>query len=354
MLVSTKTVRRRSWRIQDVVVRLRERGTDRVYGLPVPPIACWMGTSGRVELQLHDPSATVSREHAELVPVDINGGEVVWKVYDRESKNGLCCDGEQLRAFVLRPGLEVRLGSLRLLAESKELVELLSFTRRCLGWAADRQEDVDQAMQNLRDWAAQRTELILVGDGNLRSVLRRWHDFVIGADVPFTWCEPGTGTDAAAVVKEAATGTLCIDTTERQAEALAVVEHVHAMEHVARPQLVVCTPDPTSPVASLKAKLERPTVIQVPPLAMRSSELMDILQEYAWEIARAHGLSEPRVEAQDLEQLGRWPYRSLAEVADDVLRLVMLRTWGVRAGAARLGVSHGSLSPWAHNRGLKT
>jgi hypothetical protein len=298
----------------------------------------------------------VSREHAELVPIDLigGGGEVVWKVYDRASKNGLCCDGEQLRACVLRPGLEVRLGSLRLIAESKELVELLSFVRRCLGWAPERQEDVDQALQSLRDWAAQRTELIVVGDGDLRPVLRRWHDLVIGEDVPFTWCKPGAATDAAAVVKKAATGTLGIDTMERQGEALAIVERVHAMEHVARPQLVLCTADPTSPVASLKARLARPAVIQVPPLASRASELMDILQEYACEVARARGLPEPRLADQDLEQLSSWPYRSLADVEDDVLRLVMLRTWGVRAGAARLGMSHGSLSRWAHKRGLRT
>lgn len=349
--VSTRTVPRRSWRIRDAVLRLRERGTtDRVYGLPVPPVACRMGTGSDLQLQLHDPSATVSREHAELVPIELDG-ETVWKVIDLNSKNGLCCDGEQLRACVLRPGLAVHLGTLRLIAESMELVGLLSVVRRCLGWAVDRQEHVDQALQNLREWAAQRAELIVVGDGDLGPVVRRWHNLVIGGDVPFIWCEPAKGTDAAAVVKAAATGTLCVDTTERQAEAMAVVERVHATEHIARPHLVLCTEDPTSAV-TLKGGLERPAVIQVPPLASRASELEDILQEYAWEIAREQRL--PRPELDELEQLGRWTYRSLAEVEDDVLRLVMLRTWGLRASAARLGMSHGSLHSWIQYRGLKT
>lgn len=352
--VSTVTVRRRSWRIRDGVLRLRERGTaDRVYGLPVPPTACRMGTSSDLELQLNDPSGTVSREHADLVPVELDGGELVWKVRDLRSKNGLRCDGEPLRACVLRPGLEVSLGSLRLVAESRELLGLLSFVRRCLGWAADRQEDVDQALQSLRDWAAQRSELVVVGDGDLRPVVRRLHNLVIGPDVPFIWYEPDGAVDAAAVVKAAAMGTLSVDTTSRRAEVMAVVECIHGTEHVARPQLVLCSADPAS-AATLKKSLERPAVIYVPPLASRAAELEDIVQEYAWDIAHEQRLSGPGFTPQDLEQFGRWPAKSLAEMEGDALRLVMLRTWGLRSGAARLGISHSSLDSWAQRRGMKT
>lgn len=350
--VSTMTVRQRSWRIRDVVLRLREYGTtDRVYGLPVPPVACQMGTASDVQIQLHDPSGTVSREHAELTPFELDG-ELVWKVHDR-SKNGLCSDGERLRACVLRPGLEVRLGSLRLIAESMELIGLLSFVRRCLGWAAERQEHVDQALQSLRDWAAQRAELVIVGDGDLRPVVQRLHNLVIGADASFTWYEPAKRvTDAAAVVKTAATGTLCIDTMECQAEAMAVAERVRETEHIARPQLVLCTADPTS-AATIKGSLERPAVvIHVPPLATRTSEVEDIVAEYAWEIAREQRLPGPA--ARDLEQLRAVEFRSLAEIEDDALRLVTLRTWGVPAGAAKLGIDRSTLRSWASRRGLKT
>ena len=194
-------------------------------------------------------------------------------------------------------------------------------------------------------------ELVVVGDGDLRPVVRRLHNLVIGADVPFTWYEPDGATDAAAVVKAAARGTLCVDTMQRQAEAMAVVERIHGAEHIARPQLVLCTADPTS-AATLKGSLERSAVIHVPPLGSRASELEDIVQEYAWEIAREQRF--PRPELQDLEQLGRFPFRSLAEIEDDALRLVMLRTWGLRAGAARLGIGHSSLHAWAQHRGLRT
>ena len=350
--VSTMTVPRRSWRIRDAVIRLREHSTDRVYGLPVPPVACRMGTASDLQLQLHDPSGTVSREHAELVPVEVDG-ERLWKVHDLRSKNGLCCDGEPLWAFVLRPGLEVRLGSLRLIAESMELIGLLSFVRRCLGWVAERQEHVDQALQSLRDWAAQRAELVIVGDGDLQPVVRRLHNLVIGADVSFTWYEPAEGaTDAAAAVKTAATGTLCVE-MRRQADAVAVVERVRGIEYMGRPQLVLCTADLAS-AATIKGSLERPAVIHVPPLASRASELEDIVQEYAREIAREQRLPGPGFTMQDLEQLAALPLRSLAEVEDTALRLIMLRTWGLRMGAARLGIDHSSLRAWAQRRKLET
>jgi hypothetical protein len=354
--VSTLTVPRRRWRIGGAVLRLREHGTtDQVYGLPVPQVKCRMGTSGDLQLQLHDSSGTVSREHAELVPVEVNG-QVVWTAYDLRSKNGLCSGGELLSDCVLEPGLEVRLGSLRLIPESLELIGLLAFVQRCLGWAAERQEHVDQALQSLRDWAAQRAELLVVGEGDLRPVMRRVHNLVIGEDVPFTWYKPADGaTDAVAVVKSAGTGTLgvSVDTIERLAEAMAVVERVHATEYIARPQLVLCTADPLC-VAALVGRIEKPAVIHVPPLQSRAIELEAIIQEYAWEVAREQRLSGPGFRMQDLEQLVRWPYSSLAEVEDDVLRLMMLRTWGQRAGAARLGIDHKSLSMWAQRRGLAT
>jgi hypothetical protein len=253
----------------------------------------------------------------------------------------------------LRSGLEVRLGSLRLIAESLELIGLLSFVRRCLGWAADRQEHVDQALQSLREWAAQRAELVVVGDGDLRPVVRRLHNLVIEPDVSFTCYGPAEGaTDAAAAVRAAATGTLCVE-MQRQVDAVAMVEHVRGIEHSARPQLVLCTADPTS-AATIKGSLERPAVIHVPPMASRAAELEEIIREYARDIALQLRLPGPRITDRDVEQLLAVQFGSLAEVEDDARRLVTLRTWGAPAGAARLGMERGSLRSWAQRRGLET
>src|SRR5262249_51457342 len=67
--------------------------TDRVYGLPNPPVKCKIGSAA--ELRLQDGSGLLSREHAELVPLAEGG----WKIRDLKSKNGLRCDGEPLASF---------------------------------------------------------------------------------------------------------------------------------------------------------------------------------------------------------------------------------------------------------------
>jgi FHA domain-containing protein len=349
--ISTLTVPARSWRLsRGAVIRLREHSTkDRVQVLPVPPKACRIGTAS--ELRLDDPS--VSREHAELVPFQVEG-VWLWKVHDLKSKNGLRCDGEPSTRFILRPGIELELGELRLIAESEQLIGLVSVLRRFLGLAVDRQECVDQALRSLRDWAAQRAELIVVGEGDLTPVVRRLHNLVIGDDVSFTsYTHTENANDAAAIVKAAARGTLCV-TSQRQADAVAVVEHVRETEYVARPQLILCTADATS-AATMKKSLERPAVIHVPPLATRSDELEDIFREYAREIVHGEpGAWEPLL-MRDLEQLRAQPFRGgLAELEDTALRLVTMRTWGVPVAAAKLGMDQSSLRMWARHRGLET
>jgi hypothetical protein len=208
-------------------------------------------------------------------------------------------------------------------------------------------------LQNLRDWAAQRAELVVVGEGDLQPVVRRLHELVVGAEASFIWYDPTGDSDADAAVKQAAAGTLCINTMQRQADAFAVVERVRGLEFIERPQLVLCTEDLSS-AATLKGSLERPVVIHVPPLASRADEIEAIINEYAWEIVNARRLPGTRFTAHDLEQLRKQKFLGLADVEDDALRLVMLRAWGLRPGAARLGINHKSLSLWAQRRGIPT
>jgi FHA domain-containing protein len=335
---------RRSWRITDAVIRLRERGTiDRVYGLPDPPARCKIGSAS--QLRLHDASGLLSREHAELVPI-VDGG---WKIRDLKSKNGLRCDGEPVPGFRLRPGLEITIGGLRLVAESLQLIGLLAVIRRFLGWAADRQDDVDEALRSLRDWAAQRTDLVVVGDGDLTRVIRRLHDLVVGREASFIVYEDG---DPAAAVRAAACGTLCV-VIRRQADAIAVVDQVHAIEYAARPQLVVCTENSTS-AATIKRSLERPEVISLPPLSSRSNEVERIAHESAADIVRELGAPGPGFSMHDLERLQVIAFDSIEDVEETVRRIVVMRTWGVTAGAAKLGLDHSSLSTWARRRKLST
>jgi hypothetical protein len=60
---------RTSWAIHDPVIRLREWASDRVHGLPDPPVAAKIGSVSSCQLQLHDPSGLLSREHTMLTPL---------------------------------------------------------------------------------------------------------------------------------------------------------------------------------------------------------------------------------------------------------------------------------------------
>jgi FHA domain len=340
---------RRTWRIRDAVIRFRKHAAARVHDLPVPPRACTIGAAG--DLRLEDPSGKTSREHAQLVPLDIDGA-LIWKIHDLRSKNGLRCDGEPLRSFLLRPGVEIGLGSLRLIAESDQLIGLLSVLRRFLGWVPERQEHVDQAMRILRDWAAQRVELIVLGDGDLMPVARRLHNLVLGEDVPFTWHVPTDASDDAATVEAAAAGTLCVKMTGWRS-VQGIVGQVLKTEDDARPQLILCTADEDS-ASTIKGMLDRPRLIHVPPLASRFGELEQIVQGYAQEIAREQRLQP--LEELDLERLLALRFKSLAGVetgiADAVQRVLMIRTYGPTQAAAKLELDHHSLIEWAERRKL--
>lgn len=293
----------------------------------------------------------MSREHAQLVPLEIDGA-LIWKIHDLKSKNGLRCDGEPLRSFLLRPGIEIGLGSLRLIAESQQLIGLLSVLRRFLGWVPERQEQVDQALRSLREWAAQCAELIVLGYGDLMPIARRLHNLVLGEDVPFTLYVPTDGGDDAATVKAAAAGTLCVKMTAWRS-VQGIVEQVLKTEDDARPQLILCTADKDS-ASTIKRTLQRPRMIHVPSLASRSDELQGIIQGYAEEIAREQRL--PALEERDLERLLGLRFKSLAGVEtgieDATRRLMMIRTFGPTTAATKLELDHHSLIEWAERRKL--
>lgn len=347
--ISTQTVQPRSWRIGGRVDGLREHGSARVHGLPDPPRIVKLGTAS--DLRLDSP--TVSREHAELFPIMLDG-QPVWKIHDLKSKNGLRCDGRRRKSCLLRPGVEIELGSLRLIPESDEERHLCSTLRLLLGWDAARQERVDQAIRSLRDWAELEADLVIVGEGNLEPVVRRLHHLVIGKDSPFTAFSP-TGKPAE-IVEAAGSGTLCVrppDGASSAAAAAAIVHEVRATDYSDRPQLVLCAADTIS-AAAMTAGLDRLVMINVPPLTDRQHEMDRIVQSYAVEIARDHRLPGSELTMHDVDVLRSQAYLSLDEVEDDVLRAVMLRRLGPKDGAARVGITRPSLVTWARRRGLKT
>src|SRR5262249_54060230 len=103
---STDLSAKLGWRIVDRVIRLREWGSDRVYGLPDTPTKLTLGSGHTCEVQLRDTSTKISRRHAELIPF-ADG----WKIKDLDSKNGLWRDGARRLEFALTPGVEIKMGT---------------------------------------------------------------------------------------------------------------------------------------------------------------------------------------------------------------------------------------------------
>jgi hypothetical protein len=174
------------WSIDDAIVRLREWGGDRVYMLPSAGDGL-IGTGERCQIRLQDKTERVSRKHARIWREHER-----WMIEDAGSTNGLKLDGARVGggAFVIKPGVEIGLGGLTLLAESPRLIALRGFLARVLGWTSEQAVVVDHALRSIRMAAAQRVGLVLSGDAELVAIAYSIHRCALGPDRPFVACDP--------------------------------------------------------------------------------------------------------------------------------------------------------------------
>ena len=156
------------WRIDDDVFQLRQWGTDIAYALPASATELVIGAADDCAIRLADPFAHISRHHARLVREQGR-----WGIKDLKSKNGLHVDGLKRGAAALEGGLELGIGGVTLIAESRRFVELRAFVSRMLGWGADRIGRIDHALRAIRACAARRGPLVLSGDGDLVAMRAR-------------------------------------------------------------------------------------------------------------------------------------------------------------------------------------
>lgn len=339
---------RTSWYIDDAIVRLRLWATEYAHRLPAPDpgVSLKLGSAPSCEVQLHDKAGRLSREHAMLVP-EATG----WEIHDLASKNGLWVAGTRTTKTTLQPGVKIQLGGLTLVAESLKFIGLRSLVCRLLGWAPARQAEVDEALQSLRNSAIERTPLILIGGGDLAPVAARLQRVTLGPDAPFL---PYDGSDVSTAINAAAGGTLCVP-IRGSARAAAIVDAVHAVEITSRPRLVLCA-SKASHAAALGAKPGQLAVIAMPPLSARTDEILRVIHETEPDIVREMGAPSSGFTMHDLERLQAIKFSGMADLEDSIRRVVAMRTWGVTAGAQKLGLKHSSLSQWtrAKNRKLST
>ena len=340
------------WAIDDEVVRLREWGTGIIHQLPEPPVGeLELGASEGCAIRLRDASGQVSHRHARLERRSLG-----WVAQDLGSKNGLRFDGARRPRALLQPGSELGIGSLTLLAESRQSLELRGYLRRLLGWDTARTAAVDLALRALRLSASGRAPLALFGSGDLVPIALALHRRALGASRPFIVCDPRRrDSDASirsarnvqsaiAALRAAEGGTLCVRSRRLPGD---VSELLAALcEQRIRLQLVVCTQDPAGHSAFEAAS------ITIPPLEAREHELPKLVEQYVEEaiLSLAPGV---RLTAADRDWLASAAFLSLPELEKAARRLVAIRSTGgnVSAAAKLLGMSHVGLGWWLARRG---
>ena len=309
-----------------------------------------VGASASCALRLDDPSGQVSRVHASLIH-----DQARWRLRDAGSMNGMRVDGARRAEIILEPGIEIGIGGLTLIAESRRWIALRGFLARLLGWRSDRTEVVDRALRSIRMAAARRTALVLCGDGDLVPTARSIHRHAQGGDRPFIVCDPRrrrskatvrsaenyeTGMEALAAAHG---GSLCVRNRRLPRDFEQVVAALR--DPATRVQLVVCaghTDDCRSYLAS---------PITVSSLAGREAELDRIIDEYAEDAVAELGAPRVGFLPADHAWVREHAASSLPEIEKATLRLVALRhSRNLSHAAARLGMAPVSLSRWIGRR----
>ena len=352
-MVTTPDAHASEWEISDDVVRLREWGSDRIHALPSSTHGeVLIGSSDACALRLVDPSGQTSRRHARLAREQGR-----WTLRDLGSTNGTRVDGARRDAFELVPGIEIGVGGITLIAESRRLIALRGFCARVLGWAHDRTAILDHALRAIRAAASRRSELVLCGGPDLVAIGHALHRITLGAERPFIACDPRRRETAESVravrnveagmaaLAQATGGTLCVWSRRIPRDFDQVLG---ALRHPdARVQLVVCATRPEHTSAFVAAP------IVIPSLASRRDELRRIVEEYGQDALAEMGAPHEAWKAADREWIVEHAASSLAEIEKAALRLVALRTCGnIHRAAVRLGMAHVSLARWIGRRKL--
>lgn len=339
------------WWIDDLVMRLREWGTDRIRVLPAPPVSGWLlGAAITCALRLDDPSGQVSRIHASLTH-----DQARWRLRDAGSTNGMRLDGARRTEIILEPGIEIGIGGLTLIAESRRWIALRGFLARMLGWRGERTEVVDRALRSIRMSASRRAALVLCGDGDLVPIARSIHRHALGGDRPFVVCDPRRRRSKATVrsaenyetgllaLAAARGGSLCVRNRRLPRDFEQVIAALR--DPNARVQLIVCAGHSDD----CRSYLASP--IAVPSLVGREAEIARIITEYAEDAVAELGAPRVGFLAVDHAWVREHASSSLSDIEKATLRLVALRhSRNLSHAAARLGMAPVSLSRWIGRR----
>jgi hypothetical protein len=325
------------------IIQLREWGTRRVHPLPAEAVRCLLGTGGHCPVQLSAPD--VLPTHAQLVRK-----RQQWLIRALGDTPGLWRDGARCDAFSLEPGVEIGVGSVMLIAESRYWIDLRDFCARIIGWDADHLPLIDHALRSIRMSLARRAPLLLCGKGNLVPIAHALHRRTLGADRPFVLCDPrrDNGRESvrsaanyktgAVAVKMALGGSLCVRKERLPRDLAAMLAEVRELD--AYLQLVICSSHP-------REREVLATPVHVPSLEERTKDLPRIVDEYALDATAALHVPPTAFTSDDRAWVLENAASSLEEIEKATLRCVAIRTSDDLPHAAeRLGMAKVSLERW--------
>ena len=237
---------------------------------------------------------------------------------------------------------------------------LRAFCARILGWAANRTDAVEHAIDSIYLSVGRDAVLVLLGEADLVPLAHALHRRTLGVAQPFVVCDPQRGDlpstvrspanykDGVAGFMAATGGSLCVRHSRRPLDFPSVVAMVR--DPSARVQLIVCADGrrDVDPFITL------PVPIRVPSLRTRTNELPRIVDEYAADAIAELKVPETSFTSADRQWVLKHAPMTLAEIEKATLRLVALRTSpSLPRAAERLEMAPVSLSRWLDRRKLQ-
>jgi hypothetical protein len=234
--------------------------------------------------------------------------------------------------------------------------ELRVFCRRLLGSPGARSAQVDDVVDGLLDAVARGVPIALLGTSDLVPVTYVLHRRILGVDRPFVVCDPRrrevegsvrappNRRTVALALEAAIDGSLCLRSRRLPADFDLLCELVR--DAAPLPTIFLCLHKGDR----VRDLLCRP--LEIPPLATRAAESHRLFQDALDEAATALATPRIRISRQARQDILA-DIASFAELEKTTLRIVALAsTPNPSQAAARLGMTHVSLTRWLHRRPL--
>jgi hypothetical protein len=341
-----------TWPLDDEVIGLRIFGTDQTYDLSSGAHVWTIGTSSKCDVRVRDLTGTVAAHHAKLVRRQSR-----WMIRAVDGAADLYSDHVPLREVPLVPGINIGLGPVKLIAESRRSQALRRHLAWLIGFGGQYRVQVDRALMTVLRTASGHGALSLCGTGNLIAVARRLHWDTL-ADRPFIVCDPRRVRSSAnvrspwnidepmAALAAAAGGSLCVVTKRLPRGFDTVFERWR--ESSTRVQLILCGPPTADRILTMTAE---PLVLT--PLTLRWRDRVRIIDEIAEDVVPALGVRVAPLSAADRRVILQYDGETVSDLEKATIRIAALRTRETVSGAAKkLGMSPVSLFRWAAARGL--